>query len=97
MLPVTKIPGLAYICTMCEHMSSSEDKGLNSCGKKDCGGPSVGKCFPEYKGPLETIFLDYCFRCGDPSTKAFSVDSGRRLGVCDPCLKKLLDKAEAIV
>lgn len=91
MFPVVNVPGLAYICTMCEHMSNSVDKKLTDCGHSSCSGPSVGKTFPDYKGPLSQILCEYCFRCGDPSEKILELDSAHRLGVCSECLEKVLD------
>lgn len=90
MLPVD-IPGLAFICRMCERMGEAADKGLEDCGQSDCGGISRGRAFPLYKGPLQSVRLNYCHRCGEPSTKILDVDHEGRLGICDACLKNLLD------
>lgn len=93
MLPV-RIPGLAFICSMCEHMAEARDKGLQECGMRECGGIPVGRAFPLYKGPLEKVRLEYCHRCGRESTQILDVNKNGRLGICEDCLKKLLDNEE---
>jgi hypothetical protein len=91
MLPVNGVPGLAFICRMCTHMAGAVSKGLSACGKAGCGGFSVGRAFPFYAGPLESVKLDYCHRCGDESTQVIEIEGTHRLGVCAACLQKILD------
>jgi hypothetical protein len=77
---------LSFICRMCEHMAEAYALGQLSCGKSDCGGLSVGKSFPLYKGPLSTVLTNYCFRCGDDSANLLRPHNGRAVGVCAGCL-----------
>jgi hypothetical protein len=94
-LPVMTHLRLAYICRMCEHMGAADDKGLDDCGKENCGGPLVGRNFPDYKGPLSQILRDMCFCCGAESEQLLEVDGKEALGVCHRCVKNLLDKEPA--
>jgi len=91
MLPVKSVPGLAFICQMCEHMAGAVNKGLEDCGQPGCGGITQGRAFPLYKGPLQRVWTDFCHRCGQDSTQVIEIGDGGRLGICVDCLKNLLD------
>lgn len=81
--------GLSFTCAMCLKYWRAHDRSgvavseFVSCDGIDCGGPIVGKSFPEYEGPLTADFMaSHCFRCGDPATKIAVVNGGRHVGVC---------------
>ena len=54
----------------------------------------MGRAFPLYKGPLALAILDYCHRCGVESTQVLEVDNSGRVGICNECLKNLLDNED---
>jgi len=84
-LPVPE-PGMVFICRLCLRMVTAHGNGMDSCGRSDCGGPSAGKAFPLYDGPLAGVLENYCYMCGEESYKAISVDGQKRLGMCKKCL-----------
>lgn len=45
-------------------------EGNGFCGKTDCGGPSAGRDFPSYEGPIpRTRFVERCLVCGSGEIK----------------------------
>lgn len=75
--------GLSAVCAWCEHYYNVKDQHQTfNCGKDKCGGPSRGKVFPEYKGPLKNKLAMFCFICGDDSDAVFNINSQGFLGVC---------------
>lgn len=87
-LPVDD-PGLAFLCRLCLKMARARDNGSESCGQSGCGGPSAGKAFPLYEGPLATVIENYCYLCGSESYKVISIDGTGRLGMCEKCLRNV--------
>lgn len=86
--------GLAFPCAMCTHWWTAIDAGQPSCGKQMCGGPSRGRSFPDYKGPLPSgNWNHFCFVCGKPFDLSPIVAPGetRRLAVCKEHLKLIED------
>lgn len=73
--------GLSAVCAWCEHFHNGRRDGMVSCGK-NCGGPSVGMSFPEYKGPMDGRFATFCFICGKEADSAIEI-GGRMVGVCN--------------
>lgn len=78
-----KSMGYAFPCCFCEQMQVPRGRSVPSCNMDKCGGPFVGRSFPQYKGPLtrQTLALN-CFRCGDPAKEAIVVADGGYIGVC---------------
>lgn len=95
-LPVTSVPGLIFICRMCERMAEQLAQGADKC-HLDCGGPRRGRSFPLYKGPLTAGWLEeHCFVCDGTAAKTLRLSGGlevhRALGVCDRCVKWVVPK-----
>jgi len=45
-------------------------EGNMRCGKSECGGPAVGRDFPDYDGPIpREKFIERCLVCGDNAIK----------------------------
>jgi hypothetical protein len=92
--------GLSAVCSWCEHWHTAKDNGSPlGCERMKCGGPSVGRGFPAYKGPMEGTVHLFCFICGkDPH--AIVEIGGRKLGVCGnigPGGKACVDKFRDIM
>lgn len=83
--------GVGWICAHCEHFWWGLSRGVPMCrivfqkGQDACGGPIVGRTFPEYRGPLSrSIFPDRCFVCGDEATCGIQVRGSKELiGACE--------------
>lgn len=79
--------GYAFVCAHCAKLHRQAARGLAMCemalSARECGGPMVGKAFPEYEGPLtrDTI-ADLCFRCGKPSENLVQVGGTGFVGAC---------------
>ena len=70
--------GMCFVCSMCLCCLDGNGK----CGKENCGGPIVGRDYPDYRGPLEN-FVNFCFACGDESEYGIKVKNGKKIvGVC---------------
>ena len=82
-LPV-KDNSLAFVCRHCEHMARAEDEGRDVCGVDGCGGPSKGRLFPRYKGPLTAgVLATHCYVCGEEAGVVISMpDLSRSLACC---------------
>ena len=93
--------GLCLPCAMCSHWWTAVDKDQLSCGKSSCGGPSRGRTFPDYKGPLPASqnWTHFCFVCGKPHdlTPIYSMGETRQLSVCNDHLKLIDDMVAAPV
>lgn len=88
--------GLSAVCAWCEHWHEAKSRGdAITCGHPSCGGPGVGRGFPDYKGPMEGNLGQFCFICGRGADAGVEI-GGRVLGVCNgvvtggtTCLQKL--------
>jgi len=88
--------GLTAICAWCEHLHNARRGKVWTCGRSDCGGPLVGRAFPDYKGPMEGRLSSFCFLCGESADAAVEINGGM-LGVCnrkgpegETCLDKFM-------
>ena len=53
--------GAPVTCATCRHFH----EGNMRCGKPNCGGPGVGRDFPDYDGPIpRERFVERCLVCG---------------------------------
>lgn len=60
--------GLSFPCAMCSHHWSAKDRGQEHCGVATCGGPLIGRTFPDYSGPLPGgDWSHFCFVTGKPN------------------------------
>lgn len=93
--------GLAFPCAMCKNYWDAAPSngrtplGMNwHCHKTACGGPMVGRSFPEFVGGLlpEGDWAHFCFVCACPHdlSGVRVVGASRMLAVCD-VHKKVLD------
>lgn len=58
--------GYPLTCASCIHFYTACANGLSSCGKTQCGGPVVGRDYPDYKGQIpREKFPAICLMCGD--------------------------------
>ncbi len=98
--------GLSSVCAWCEHWHEAKDRNVEvDCGRLKCGGPSVGRGFPAYKGPMAGHLSEICFICGKNPDAA--VDIGQKMiGVCNrmgperTCMETLrlvLSRAQGLV
>lgn len=85
--------GLSPVCGTCRHFWTARDQNRETCGK-DCGGPIIGRDFPEYDGPM--VQLDkFCFACTKEADYAIRGSRATRLvGVCRGHLA-LIDRVTA--
>ena len=75
--------GLSAICAWCEHFHDAKLRGeMISCGKRDCGGPSKNRAFPQYKGPISGKLASICFICGEEADAGIGIGGGV-IGVCN--------------
>lgn len=77
--------GYAFPCACCENMWLALRSGVEFCDRlaPNCGGPLVGKSFPDYKGMLtKTTIAQHCFRCGNPAFQTVQVADGGYVGAC---------------
>jgi hypothetical protein len=82
MIDVELSTGLCFVCSSCEYWHNSKGKEhILMCGHDRCGGPMVGRGFPEYKGPYENKLSEYCFICGKDADGSIKI-GGRLLGFC---------------
>lgn len=76
--------GFAFPCAFCTRMRVPEGREVPSCTMVTCGGPFVGKSFPDYAGPLtRTTIATHCFRCGEQAVEAIVTKDGGYVGVCE--------------
>lgn len=79
--------GFAFPCSFCTRMFVPEGKNAPRCTMQTCGGPFVGKSFPDYQGPLtRSTIATHCFRCGAMAYEAIVTTDGGYVGVCKPHL-----------
>jgi hypothetical protein len=66
-------------------MAKAEDEGRNVCGVDGCGGPTKGRLFPGYKGPLTAgVLATHCYVCGEEAGVVISMpDLSRSLACCE--------------
>jgi len=92
--------GLSAVCAWCEHWHNAKDRGVEAmCGQLQCGGPSVGKGFPSYKGIMENRLNSFCFICNNDAEAGVEID-GRMIGVCNtmgPNGETCMDKLKKIL
>jgi len=82
--------GFAFPCTVCAKMWRALDRGAEVCeASMTCGGPMMGKSFPDYEGVLNGSLVRFCFRCGRQASKLVSPPDGGYIGVCDEHIKML--------
>jgi hypothetical protein len=77
--------GFPISCATCVHFYAACAAGLPSCGKTLCGGPIVGRDFPEYKGQIpRNKFEAICLMCGSVDLACHVVVAGKeqRFGLC---------------
>lgn len=77
--------GYAFPCACCENMWAALRAGAVFCQAlaPNCGGPLVGKSFPDYRGLLtKTTIATHCFRCGNPAIDTFRMADGGYIGAC---------------
>jgi hypothetical protein len=74
--------GLFFTCALCEKYWEGIDRGLNGCGKVNCGSPIKGNEFEDYIGPLSEL-RSKCFVCGNQSDFGVTVrGKWKIIGVC---------------
>lgn len=76
--------GLPITCATCKHMWA--DQGLKeNCGKQaTCGGPTSGRAFPDYDGPISRAnFASCCLLCFRPEPTFLVVVGETKFGLCD--------------
>jgi len=57
--------GYPLTCATCIHFYTAKANGKDSCGKAECGGPIVGRDYPDYKGQIpRSKFNAICLMCG---------------------------------
>lgn len=70
--------GLPLTCSTCVHYYAACALGQQTCGKILCGGPIVGRDFPEYKGQLSKERLaTICLMCGSLDVEYKVITSGK--------------------
>ena len=75
--------GFAFPCSFCTRMFLPPGRKVPMCSMKSCGGPFVGRSFPDYQGPLtRTTIATKCFRCGDDAHEAIVAKDEGYVGVC---------------
>lgn len=77
--------GNPITCATCVHFFEARAKGLDTCGKTLCGGPIIGRDFPEYKGQIpRNKFSEICLLCGSGILYCHMVVPGKdqRFGLC---------------
>lgn len=80
------IDGMPLTCATCVHFHTARLAGKPSCGKIDCGGPVVGRDFPDYSGQIPRSKLAaICLMCGDSKLSCQVVVLGKeqRFGLCE--------------
>jgi hypothetical protein len=87
------VPGMCWICRMCQTLAEAVDKGSESCLDSFCGGPAQGRSFPHYRGPLLSSVSNYCYLCGEDSDRLLAVGLGRVLGICRKCSDAMVRRA----
>lgn len=72
--------GLPITCASCFHLNTTVWK----CDRKDtCGGPMVGRDFPDYTGPLNREKLqERCLVCGEGKLSHSMLVGATRFGLC---------------
>lgn len=91
--------GISAVCAWCDHYHNAVDRaearGIEVVCGMDCGGPSVSRGFPAYKGIMEGQLATFCFICGRDADAGVEI-GGRMLGVCnnmgpgnETCMDKL--------
>lgn len=77
--------GYPVTCATCVHFYAACAMNLPSCGKAQCGGPIVGRDFPDYKGQIpRNKFSQICLMCGNSKLYCHVVVPGKeqRFGLC---------------
>ena len=66
--------GAPITCATCRHYH----EGNSNCGKQECGGPTLGRDFPTYDGPIpRDKFVERCLLCGtgEPGWRIVGLDT----------------------
>lgn len=77
--------GYPLTCATCTHFHESRIKKAPNCGKSQCGGPLLGRDFPDYKGQFSREKLaSVCLMCGDSILSVLILPHGSssRFGLC---------------
>lgn len=83
------VSGLVFICAYCERYWQGKDKGLDGCGRLDCGSPMYGRMFEQYKGPFEKMGICcICYVCG--KKRQYKITRYENLKVIGLCGEHLL-------
>lgn len=78
--------GYPLTCATCIHFYTAKANGSDSCGKTACGGPIVGRDYPDYKGQIpRSKFASICLMCGTGKIAYHVVVPGndQRFGLCE--------------
>lgn len=76
--------GMPISCATCTHFYRAQALGQESCGKTQCGGPIVGRDFPDYSGQLpRSKFSTICLMCGTDKIAYHVAVKEARFGLCE--------------
>jgi len=77
--------GFPITCATCERLHCAWDTGASDCGHTEtCGGPILGRDFPDYKGPIKRVaFAELCLICGSSDLRLHVVSNQSRFGLCN--------------
>ena len=71
--------GAPVTCATCKFFHEGEMR----CGKTECGGPTRGRDFPSYDGPIpRDKFADRCLICGAGSVQFLIVGLPTKFALC---------------
>lgn len=71
--------GAPITCATCRFFH----EGNMVCGKTECGGPSAGRDFPSYDGPIpREKLVDRCLVCGSAEPKFLIVGLDTKFALC---------------
>lgn len=71
--------GAPITCATCPFFH----EGNMHCGKTECGGPTEGKDFPLYDGPIpREKFIERCLVCGDGDPRYMITGLDTKFGLC---------------
>ena len=71
--------GAPITCATCRHFH--ENKA--NCGQQTCGGPTLGRDFPDYDGPIpREKLVERCLVCGARNTEFRIAGLDTKLSLC---------------